>query len=225
MRNSRPLTPESLTFESFRHSQGNVSLQYFIFGYVEGMTGMRPNLTPSAEENVRYGRFLLGAAPEGHVKVDEVGAVIEASFKQLRAGMQMRTEIDPSDPGFIIRGISTRMISKEQKLLTHLIQFVHETEITDDIQAAKVQRNGYRMRQRVLSGKTSYLYHYGRDANPTGYETLDRMYADTWEVVETGSQEGSADHDFINEHAVLVRAADRLVLGGEPLDVPDGIVA
>lgn len=44
----------------------------------------------------------------------------------------------------------------------------------------KPQGRPERLERRVQSGKSSFLYFYGRDANPTGFTEFDELYADMW---------------------------------------------
>ena len=57
----RHLDPTSLLFQSFRHSQGSVGPQLYIFRYIDLQFGIQPELHPNGPELLPYEHYIAGA--------------------------------------------------------------------------------------------------------------------------------------------------------------------
>lgn len=207
----RVLTPDTLMFESFRHSQGNVGTQIILFRYIELNHGVKPDTHPNADALRRYCAFINGAIRSGsksHLKhtissktpLDPSKAVY-AAIKQVREEQRssFARKVNRENAPTALEHLSLALLWREMELLN-----------TNDPWASFVNGKPYdrqeRLRARVCSGRASFLFHYGRDGNHTGYTEFDAMYANIWRVVNSIDTTEQA----LVDHAEMVARAEHV---------------
>jgi hypothetical protein len=192
----KELTPADLTFHSFRHSQGRVDSQLLIFRYFDLKFGLQPDLHPNSEEVAKYVRYLGGTGTKTHLQYQSGSkhppdrAVFEA-VKGLR-------DYRNSKP---YRSLPSLPINETVGNLTSRT-WVQETSILNVEQPWSRNDNGKQMghsarvEARVKSGKSSFLYYYGRDGHSTGINEFDELYSDMWTHAKI--YEGSGHESYLN---------------------------
>lgn len=206
----RNLTPESLTYESFRHSQGGNLPQLAIFRYMWLEHRLAPKLDLTDEELGPYERFLGSAARTGsavHLQSDHADG-IAADIRENFQGLDLwRRTPDGRAIGRITsvdalnRQLLTNLAYREMQILEYEAPWLDkETGLPGD--------RPQRLAARVASGRASFLLYYGRDGSSTGYQEFDGLYRDLWTLAVRSEFEGTMD-----ELSVAVGAAEMKHLG------------
>lgn len=178
---SKELTPSEFTFHSFRHSQGTLWPQLYIFRYFDLKFGIRPDLHPSALDRQRYLKFIGGTSTKTHIQYDEQwadtadGKIISA-FKNLRAfknAPKTKRHLNLFSAETIALGLAGSLAQRELTILGTDQQWPSKT--------GKLNREGQaRLQQRLATGQASFVHYHGRDGHSTGIEQFDTMYSDMW---------------------------------------------
>ena len=178
------LTPDSLTFESYRHSQGGNIPQLAIFRYMWLKYGVRPNLEPDEVAVRKYVKYLNGGIATGsntHIlppRPDNPHADVLESFdliQHYRSDGEARVI-----ERLCLEGVTRRLLELladiEVKILGLNEQWTSETV------PGLVGTRPERQAARVRSGRASFLHYHGRDKRSTGYDAFDEMYGDLWGI-------------------------------------------
>jgi hypothetical protein len=208
----RQLTPSELTFQSFRHSQGDAGAQMRLFRIADIDYGIEPDLHPSEEDSARYIGYLTGAADRQlHLDITQGSEPIPApeaatdAFEKLRGYMDedLGRDLASASRLAIITEFADSILHQEIRILDQLRPWLAHT---DDLPHGRDKRTP----ARVQSGKSSYMYLYGRDGQSTGFAELDAIYRESWNAVEKGW-----GYLYVTgpEHAESVRAAEIAYLG------------
>lgn len=189
------ISPDELSFESFRHSQGLIRAQILIFDYVENVTkseteeGVRPNLNPDKDTIRKYARFINGPANQRHIHIDSGILAAEGAFEAIREADAKQKNVGTQKQ--IARALGAELIGKELILLGRSGKWrQNDTPVLTPRQI--------RLNQRISNGRASFLQYYGRDSNPTGYQVFDDMYSEVWASL-IGTQ-------LLEEHTELVES-------------------
>jgi uncharacterized protein with HEPN domain len=160
----RELTPEELTFQSFRHSQGNGDLQSQMLQYVGSTHNVRPSFELDSQAIDRYLGFICARNSKAHARFQWDPELIMDEFE--RASDGYRTEPVPS-----LADLSKSLLEVETDRFKALLSFdSHPSRLT-------------RALHRVESGQHSFLFHFGRDGMTTGFEAFNSMYSEVWSFV------------------------------------------
>lgn len=183
----RRLDPESLLFQSFRHSQGEVELQLRIFRYMDLGFGVRPDLHPVGSAVEQYKKYLAGAnrtKSASHLDIAKGkdsthGGAVYKAVKTVRdyyngpIGKSIRGRQMPK----IVTGLALNILNREMALMSQAEPWVSFLN-------GKPYDRPERLKARVTAGRASFLLYHGRDGRSTGSGEFDQMYRDVWEEVQ-----------------------------------------
>jgi hypothetical protein len=170
---SQELTPTNLTFYSFRHSQGDPSLQASILRFIENRTGITSSFETDGPTLESYYRFLGGHATRRGLSDD----VIARRHARVFTPNQLEKKVKLALEGVAIQYADTPIPSLgDLTSALNLVEHNRFREITDSIAGPALTRAV----QRLEAGQHSFIDYYGRQHRSTGFDALDTMYADVW---------------------------------------------
>lgn len=204
----KKLTSSELTFQSFRHSQGSLGAQLRIFRFMDLAYGIQPDLHPVGPEFERFVGYMNGSASSGspvsakshassnalsptseeprknHIDVTKNGRLtteraVYYAIKALRRNGQgtYNRQVQNQDSDTNVRLLAYNLLDTEARILD-------QEHPWSEYRSGATRDRSERVRARVLSGKSSFLYLYGRDGKPTGREEIDDMYQQAWQAIE-----------------------------------------
>jgi hypothetical protein len=181
--NKQALDNAEMTFQSFRHSQGNTAAQVMIFRYMGLRYGLEPVLQPNGRDLKRYYSFIAGAVrskgashidphdpPESGKSRDE----ILSAFKLLQ-GEDVAVWKAKASKLTLPQVIDKLTFQVSQSELSMLQQ-------NDGVWSFSELHHGQIRRRaaRISQGRASFLFFHGRDGNSTGFKEYDNLYEHMW---------------------------------------------
>lgn len=198
------LTLAEFTFHSFYHSQGREWPQMLIFHYFDQKFGIKPDLEPSDKDLLRYARFIGATANKTHIQYDDA---MENTIKNFEL-LKKYVEADENKTNVQTRKTPTATATAYSLLYYIATQEINILNPADPWSSKGTMQSERcaRLTKRIESGKTSFLFYYGRDGNTTGISEFDTMYGDIWDTYE----ENSIDSLYL-EHQRIVREAEESI--------------
>lgn len=177
---------------------------------MEKRFGVEPDLHPSSGEWQRYTRFVARGSNRSHFKYTDTSAATQGvyeAFKSIRKGHQeFGKKLARRSEEHITRNLTFQLLSAETDILDKPNGTLWR--------AGAKNQNQYqeRLKSRVESGRSSYLYYYGREGNTTGFEEFDQMYSELWSVVENTGPNGYLS-SLVEQHRLAVLDTELRFLG------------
>jgi hypothetical protein len=207
----KELTPAEFTFHSFRHSQGIMWSQLYIFRYFDLNFDLKPDLHPTAGDHRRYLQYIGHTGVKTHMQYNQpdaskAGSAVIDAFKSLRRFANTPANVrhvNRFDELSIPRALVSSLLTQEKRILGAQKPW---RAYSNDKDYGHVER----LKHRVTSGKGSLVLYHGRDGRTTGIPQFDQMYTDMWNATEQHEGRNKYLANLVDDHAFALESAECL---------------